>query len=468
MKLSLIDMWERHAFPPLGLAYIASYVRKYSKHEVEIILYKEINKETIEKIKSSDVIAFTSVTSKYASVIKIAEEFRKYSTVPFIIGGAHISSMPQTLDKVFDIGVMGEGEETVLELLNTNFNKNCIGIVYNHNCEIIVNPSRPQIEALDTIPFPARDLLDSYYFKVPHDILDNKTFAIGTTIMTSRGCPYKCVYCQAAKLWKNTRYHSSDYVVAEIKFLVDTYNVKSINFIDDLCIANKQRLEEIVEKLETIGITKKVKFHMYGRANLLNDERFSLMKRMNVVQVSVGFETGSERMLKYLKGNSVTMEQNENVFNLSKKYNIPIGGQFIIGSPGEEKSDMYQTLDFIKKHKDNMTNVNLNIATPLPGTQLWEHSISKGLVSDNMDFSLLTIMPKDGDIRNNIYIGDIPFDEFSKIYMEFKMAVNSINYISPVNVLKHVSILDIIKAIMRPNRLKNYIKDTFRHHVERK
>ncbi len=460
MKLSLIDVAGRNTFPPLGLAYIAAYVRKYSKHEVDVIFYTELNEGTKEKLKQSDVIAFTAVTSQYQNVIKIATEFRKYTEAKFIIGGAHITSMPQTLHEIFDIGVMGEGEETVLHLLDTEFCKQCRGIVYEGINGIVVNSPRPKIENMDKIPFPARDLLDDYYFKVPHDILDNRTFDIGTTIMTSRGCPYKCVYCQAASLWKNVRYHSAEYVVEEIKFLVDTYHVKSINFIDDLCTANTQRLREIVEKLEIFGITKEVKFHMYGRANLLNDERVSLMKRMNVLQISVGFETGSERMLKYLKGNSVTMEQNENVFKLSEKYNIPIGGQFIIGSPNETLEDTQLTLDFIRRHKKQMTNVNLNIATPLPGTELWKYATEKGLVSDDMDFSLLTIMPKDGDIKNNIYIGSIPFDQFEKIYNEIKTEVNSINYINPINVLKHMSASEIIKAIFRKDRLKNYIKDT--------
>jgi len=91
---------------------------------------------------------------------------------------------------------------------------------------------------------------------------------------------------------------------------------------------------------------------------------------------------------------------------------------------------------------------------------LWKYATEKGLVSNDMDFSLLTIMPKDGDIKNNIYIGNIPFDQFEKIYNEIKTEVNSINYINPINVLKHMSTSEIIKAIFRKDRLKNYIKDT--------
>jgi len=261
--------------------------------------------------------------------------------------------------------------------------------------------------------------------------------------LTSRGCPYHCVYCQASKQWEKIRYHSPEYVVNEIKYLVDTYDLDVINIIDDLFVSDTKRLTSIVGSLEK-EVTKKIKFCVNGRANLMNEERFELIKKMNVVQVAIGFESASERILQYLKGGTVTVAQNENVLALARRYDMPIGAQFMLGTPGETEEDMMATFDFIKRHRSQMSHININITTPLPGTQLWEAAKQRGLVSEDMDWTKLTIAANPSD---NIYLGDLTRQDFLRICTMIIDYCAPANTMRPQDYLKHFTVSKIMREL---------------------
>lgn len=467
MKLCLVNTGTRF-YPPMGLGYIASYLKKYGGYNTEIIDFIESQDQLNNAIKESspDIVGFTAVTSNYQYVTKLAEGLRHKTDVPFIIGGPHISAMPESMAKVFDIGVIGEGEQTTLEIMKTLTTisqiSNIDGIVHWDNNNLVINKPREPIKQLDDIPHPNRDIFDMDYYLKKHDILSNRKLVRGTTMLTSRGCPFKCVYCQASSVWGNVRYHSAKYVLDEIKYLIDTYNVEAINIIDDLCIADKTRLKRIVQMIENNGINKQIQFNINGRANLLTEDRVRLIKRMNAVQISIGFESGSEKVLNYLKGGTVTQNQNINALELAKKYKIPVGAQFMIGTPGETVNDLECTLKFIEHYKNWMSHINLNITTPLPGTKLWNYALNKGLVSNDMDFTKLTISPLD-DINDNLYIGDLLHIQFIEMYNKITKAIAKPNQISPLEIIRNYSISDIIKtAINNPKKTAEYISDVVR------
>jgi radical SAM superfamily enzyme YgiQ (UPF0313 family) len=240
-------------------------------------------------------------------------------------------------------------------------------------------------------------------------------------MLTSRGCPYKCVFCASSCFWQIARFHSPEYVVGEIKYLIKKYKLKNVNIFDDLFIADKERFRKIVEMLESEEITEKCKFRILGRANLINDETADLIKRMNIDNMAIGFESQSPKVLKYLKKGTTTVEQNQNAVNILHKKSIDLQGLFMIGSPHETKEDMMMTLDFIRNNK--FDTLEITITTPLPGTELWEYAKKKNLVNDYMDWDQLHMHPIENGLGNILLDEEVTKEEFAEI---FKLFTNEI------------------------------------------
>ena len=179
------------------------------------------------------------------------------------------------------------------------------------------------------------------------------------------------------------RFFSAERVVAEIELLINCYQVKFISFFDDLFVADKQRFVKIVELLEQKGIVGKVKFSCSVRANTVTESVVQGLKRMGVVSVGMGLESGNQRVLSWLKGAGITVEQNYLAVELLNRYGIMSNASFVIGSPDETRDEMLDTLAFIKKSGLGLFDVyNL---TPFPGTPVWEIAMQRGVVSEDED-----------------------------------------------------------------------------------
>ena len=386
MKLKLLlvfvlDENDDNYTPPLGLGSIASYIKEYSKKEVDIKIITNNYKKNID-IFEPDIVGISSITKNYEIAKKVSAYCRNKG-IYNIIGGVHITALPGSFDKSMNLGVIGEGESTFLDILNyfdgKEVNqkdlKKIQGIIYWKNNEIITNKRRKLIKNLDDIPPPAKELIN---------IKRNSN----APIISSRGCPYRCVFCSNPLFWSRTvRMHSAEYVINEIKELIERYNPKYIQFWDDLFILNIKRLREIADFIRKNRINKKVGFIISARANLITEEVARLLKEMNVIEVAIGFESGSEEILKYLKQGTTTVNDNYNAIKIIKKYKINVTGFFIIGAPMDTKKTIRQTLNFIKKNP--IDTVNLFILTPYPGTPLWDYALNKRLVSNDMNWTAL-------------------------------------------------------------------------------
>ena len=392
--------------PSLGTYYLAAYLRKYGGfNNVEVV---EAGQNFDALKYDPDIVGISSVTQNFNIAKQIAEKTKKGINPLVLVGGHHITALPSNLTENMDVAVLGEGEQTTLELVQA-YGKNRLdlskikGIAYKSSGDLKVTPKRELIKPLDKIPFPSRDLMR----------LDSNC----VNMFTSRGCPYKCVFCSSTFFWKTVRFFSASYVVDEISEIVATYKPKRINFSDDLFIANKKRLKLISKKCVDQHINKQVEFHCTARANLINHEVASLLKAMNVRTVSMGLESGSNRILQYLKGGSVTVEQNEKAVNLLKRHGLNVSATFIIGSPTETREEIMQTHKFIQR--SSLDGGDTYVLLPFPGTKVWDYGKQTGQLSDFMDWSHFEIYFEDNP--NRVMLSDVlSREELLELLLKFK------------------------------------------------
>jgi radical SAM superfamily enzyme YgiQ (UPF0313 family) len=400
MKICLINPGKYFHQPPLGLAYIAAYLRKYSEFKNEItIADQNVNGDIKDEILEfkPDIVGITSVTPQFSDAMKIAQFIKEhFPAIQVIIGGIHVSALPEETIRMscFDIGVIGEGEQTFLELMNL-FEKNrkpsvselskVKGIIFKNNGNIITTERRSLIMDLDTIPFPARDLLDMEYYLKPKVVVRGLVKR-ATQIMTSRGCPYDCIFCGSHLInGRIFRAHSPEHVIEEIEYLVEGLKAELLYFQDDTFIIQKDRARRISELLIEKGLNKKFMWCAQLRANLVSKkdtDLLKLMKEAGLIQAEFGFESGCEKSLSMLKGNSVTVKNNQEALGVCKKVGLRVLGNFMIGLPTETEDDINETKEFILKNNRLFDVVDVHITTPYPGTKLWNICKENGLLKN--------------------------------------------------------------------------------------
>lgn len=397
INLVLVNLWLFPTNTPhFGLISLAAFVRnKLPNVNLRIVEGMDPWEEIISN--KPNIIGFTSDTMAFTKTVKLAKELKKKIKSFFIIGGVHITAMPESLDDIFDIGVIGEGEVTLVELLKTflecgPFTKqnlaNIEGIIFKDEDRIVYSGRRRLIENIDDLPYPAIDLtpMEEVYLNNQLNIFGVKRTA---SIMTSRGCPYYCIFCGSPVQWGKFRFHTPSYVVGEIKFLLDRYRIDGIMFWDDLFIAPKNRLIELVDLIKKEGLHKRLTFFGYARANLIDEETCKLLKDIKVRRLNFGLESGSEAILRYLKRDSVTVADNQRAIRICHKYGITTTSGFITGTPGETVQDLKRTYEFIKRNP--IDNTYIYILTPYPGTEIWKIAKKMNLVSSDMDFGKLFV-----------------------------------------------------------------------------
>ena len=372
-----------YRYPPLGLGYLISSLRR--NFGADTFEFKVVNNLTEAEGSNfkPEIVGITSVTQNYSIAKEYASLFKKKG-IPVLIGGIHISMLPSSLTPDMDVGVMGEGERTIIDIFERFITKGALskdelkqikGIVYRDPAgHLHITEEREPIIPLDQIPFPARD-----FFHIERH----------SYLFSSRGCPYRCVFCASSRFWGRVRFFSADYVLQEITELVERYRVKLISFYDDLMIADVARLKILVRLLEKGNFLGRVKFTLNARANLLTEEVVGLLKDMDVVSVGMGLESGNERILHYLKGENISVEDSRAAIRLLKEHHIAANASFVIGSPDETREEILDTLRFIKTSGLNF--VDNYVLTPFPGTPIWEVGKKNGAVGDDMEWERLNV-----------------------------------------------------------------------------
>jgi len=474
IKLALINInINQDPSPPTGLASIATYIEK-NINSVEITVIDSNFEDVFKNINEikPDVIGLSAMTVEYSKAIEIGKKIKKINNAPIIIGGVHISTLPVSLEKIFDLGIIGEGEETMLELVKLYEKKHMFniedlekikGIVYYAKGKIKTTEARPLIKDLDCIPFPDKKYIHKNYFKKRINF-DKKL--VTYPIMTSRGCPYRCLFCSTSRFWKTIRFNSAGHVVAEIKDLIKNYKVERITIWDDLFTIKKDRIEKITELLKKEKLLGKVTFECMARVNTITDDICIALKKMGVVFLNFGFESGNKRVLKMLKQN-VSIEQNKEAILLGKKYGFMVFGSLIFGSPTETLEEMDDTIKFIDfAVKNRIDGLWTFVMTPFPGTPIWDIAKERGKVSEHMNWKLLSHQ----SIKNPLLLDkNIKLNDFKERIFSARRKLNplrvkqAVKYIlaDPFNLVKEivcrpkVILKSLVQIVIHKNKYNN-------------
>ncbi len=406
------DQKRGEGLPGLGLGYIIAYLKKHCPElTVDISFDKEDMLKKIQSFKP-DLIGFTAVTFTHKKVFQLAQTVKDhYPYIPLILGGVHITLCPQALPGWADVGVLGEGEETFLELIKTYRNEGQLkkedvkGILFRKNGDLIKTEKRQSIEPIDEIPHPDLEALCVPKKSVSH-------------IITSRGCPFRCKFCCSAKLWPEVRFHSAEYILEEIEKAVNYYQRRKVMIYDDLFTMEQKRIQKLAKLMEEKGLNKKVEFDVISHVDFVNAETVKNLKKMGVARISFGIESGSKKILDYLKNRVVTHDKIRNAVALCKKNGIRPMGSFMVGSPYETEEDIRQTIDFIKEL--DLDEIGLNVTTPFPGTEIWKYAKEKGLIeNDEWDDRLWGMQHIDeSNIDDKLILADVDKSRFLCLYGE--------------------------------------------------
>jgi len=360
--------------PPMGLAYIAGHLRDKGVEVQVLDLAAMRSTDELEKkwIKESnaDMVAMAATTNTVMLTYDLAKVTKEVlPNAKVVVGGPHPTMEPtKTLEECKDIDycVISEAEETMLELSREKIDKDILGISYrDDNGNIIVNANRPLIKDLDTLAFPARDLLPQDKYWTPG--VRRYPYAI---MMTSRGCPYSCTFCSNFRTQgKQFRARSPKNVLAEIDHLVKEYGVKEINIIDDNFTFLPKRVKEICDGLIERNYDLELKTGNGIRADRVSLPMLKHMKKAGFYLVAYGVESGSERILKKMRKGE-TKDHIRRAVKWSKQAGLLTEGFFMFGNEGEGKKEMLETIQFSKEL--DLSIAQFQIYTPVPGSPLFE------------------------------------------------------------------------------------------------
>jgi radical SAM superfamily enzyme YgiQ (UPF0313 family) len=368
--------------PPLGLAYLASSVRR--DHEVRVIDANVLNysmDDVRRELKNfyPDVVGITSVTPsipKAYEVARIAKSVREDCKV--ILGGPHASFLPeQTLKECKDVDVVvkGEGEETFAELMEAFEGKSNLnrvrGLSFREDGKIIDNEPRAFIKNVDDIPFPSMDLL-------PMDKYRSNGVKY-TTMLTSRGCPFNCSFCSSSRLFGgHWRGRSPENVAEEIKLIYEEYKIRNIEFIDDTFTLNQRRAEKICDEIVKAGLD--ISWGASSRVDTLSRRLAEKMKKAGCWILFLGIESGCQRILDAI-GKRITIDQAKKAVKIVKDAGIQVLGSFIIGFIQDTVETIENTIKFAKSL--NLDYAEFSILTPYPGTPIYDYALENNLLMTN-------------------------------------------------------------------------------------
>jgi len=372
--------------PPLGLLYIAAWLRE--KFNVKFIVINQkldniSDDELVDRIITfqADIVGISAMTPSAWLLSALSIKIRKRCPdVLIVAGGAHVSGLGSSAiaGTEIDLAVKGEGElsfEMIVEryLAGSRYDDIPGLIIREGNGRVVTNKGMARlIEDLDTIPFPAYDLIDiSKYWKVQSMLPVPRRKYI--SLFSSRGCPYGCIYCHNI-FNKRYRTHSAGRIVDEIEWYIKTFKVDEIEFVDDIFNLDRKRLIEFSALIKKKNIKIKIAFPNGMRADIFKKEEVDALVDAGMYMTSLALESGSER-IQALSGKGLNIQKFlENVAYIAGK-GVFVNGFAMFGFPGETAEEMQMTIDTACSSK--LHSISFFTVTPYPGSSLYDSQVRK-------------------------------------------------------------------------------------------
>lgn len=382
--------------------------------------------------QSPDLVGITVLTPAYGSALKVAKIAKKIDeNIPVVFGGVHPTVLPEESIKNgnVDLVVRGEGEYTFLDIAqNINSGEtsrsDILGITYKEDGEILYNPDRPLIQNLDELPSPARHLL------LQKDGYSPDAFG---SIFATRGCPYHCIFCGSHNIFgRMVRKRSPENIVEEIKYVQKAFKTRNFKFEDDCFTIDKDFVDAVCNLI--IEEDLDIKWGCQTRVNFVANAMIRKMKSAGCEMVTIGIESGDEEILKKIK-KRISLEQAIDAKKILKRNKMNFQTFFMFGFPWETKEEINRTISFMKKMDPLFSNIA--VATPLPGTELYDICKEEGLLPENVDWSKFLFESPDMFFTKNftreeaakiIYETEKIFDEYNKKKLR-KMLISTPSFV---------------------------------------
>ncbi len=375
-----------HIQPSLGLGYLANSIRK--DHEVEILDCVKRKFNLLDLIKyiektSPDIVGFQFYTYDLNFIKEAVNKIKKiWSEIVIVVGGPHPSSCGvEILNQIREIDFAFQGEAEIgFPIFLTNLSNKCDdfsevnGLIWRKNSQIVCNPPSFH-ENIDELGFPAWDLINPQTYPEAQHGAFFKNFPIAP-IITTRGCPFGCTFCAAHKITgKKLRKRSPKHVLEEINLLYNKFGIREIHIVDDNFTYDKEHAKNILKELKLAKLKISWAVPNGIRLGMVDSELLELMANTGCYLISVGIESGSDRILKLMKKN-LTVSKIKNEIKFIKSFGFDIAGFFIIGFPGETEEDIKKTISFALELP--LVRANFFTFLPLPGTEIYEELKKSG------------------------------------------------------------------------------------------
>jgi len=367
---------------PLGLAYLGAYIRDLPDVQVvgfdnNALKLPPAEYREIFRAEAPNVVAISILTATVHTTWELARTVKEVlPQAVVVVGGMHCSALPEdTLQEpAIDYGVVGEGEEAFRELLEALQAKRDPGgignLVYRRDGQVVVNPRRPPIRNLDAIPFPARELFDNSKYSL--NVNRRATSAKSTTLLTSRGCPYGCIFCSKSIYGRSFNQRSPQNVIAELK-LLEEQGYGEVLIVDDTFTVNRKWILEFCRLFVAEGL--RLQWNCHARVNTLDEEVVKAMKQAHCTGMAFGIESGNPEMLRKID-KAITIEQAHVAVNLCRRYGIGSLCSYIFGHPGDTRATIDDTLRISLELDSDFAN--FCVLVPMPGSKIFDDLLKQG------------------------------------------------------------------------------------------